>query len=331
MDRPAVRRPAIIAAVALLAVAWVGVSVSMTRGGHFEHEPNFMSLKGSAYGRTIAFAMRGPADLYWHRGSREDLHEDHHHDEDEEGGDVLPAGDVVNPAARMAAIAGEIKREFEEHEAEEAAGPAPRVPAKSTREWLLRSLKDMKIARYERTNHRGDTDAMHAFMKGEAEKRLKLSYEMDPTNLLCYGSYFFFLSESIVRLKGADDEGAVIAEGERRALDLARRTANYCLQYPDEPTAAITGASACHDALTVMLRNKVGTEQELRGFLEIGARSLQRFDQLKEEMIADGRWEDFSEHRRLEMDEARTLVGVALLGDRQLIEAQLKPRPGEAR
>ena len=45
-----------------------------------------------------------------------------------------------------------------------------------------------------------------------------------------------FPSEWIVRLKGAEDEGAVIADGERRALDLARRTANYCLGHRDDPS-----------------------------------------------------------------------------------------------
>ncbi len=332
MDFLRLDRRSVVVGTLVLALGWLGVSVWMAKGGRFDHEPNLMWLKRSAYGRTIAFAMRGPADLYWHRGSREDLgEEDHHHDDPDDPHAVDSERETADPAAQMAAIAGGIKREFEEHEAEEEAGPAPRPPARSVREKLLRSLKDLKIARYERTNDFGDTDAMYAFMKGEAEKRLKLSYEMDPTNLVCYGSYFFFLSESIVRLHGAEDEKTVIHEGERKALELASRTANYCLQYDDEPTAAITGASACHDALTILLRRRLGTDQDLKGFLQIGVRSLGTYDRLKEEMSRDGRWEAFSIHRRTEMEDARKLLGVALKGDRQLIEARLEGQAGEAR
>ena len=316
-----------VVAIVLLAVAWIGVSASMARKGSFNHEPNFMWLKGSGYGRTIAFAMRGPTDLYWHRGGREDLIEEHHDDHD--GGEVelIDIDKIENPGAHMVGTAVMMKREFDEHEAAEAESSPERPPAKSVREFLLRSLKDMKIARYERTNAFGDTNAMFSFMKGEAEKRMKLSYEMDPTNLVCYGSYFFFLSESVVRLHGAGNEAAVIAEGEQRALALASQTVNSCLELRDEPTAMITCASACHDALTILLRRGTGTEVDLRSFHGIGSGALVRFDDLRTEMVTNGRWAQFSEHRQKEMDSARNLLAVALVGDIKLIDERFKAAP----
>lgn len=327
MTSPSINRTRVLLVVLSLGVAWTGLSAWMSKRGSFDHEPNFLWLKGSSYGRTIAFAMRGPADLYWHRGSREDL-EDHHHDEEHEAEETGPV-DVDDPAYRMARLAGDIKREFDEHEAEEAAGPEPRPPAKSVREGLLRWMKDMKIARYERTNDFGDTDAMHSFMKGEAEKRLKLSYEMDPTNLVCYGSYFFFLSESIVRMRGAENQSEVIEDGEQRALALASQTANICLGYRDEPTAMITAASSCHDALTILLRRRLGTEADLRSFHGIATSSLARFDELRAEMVESGLWDQFSEYRQTEMDEARQLLGIALVGDADLIKQRFQSAPGE--
>ena len=72
--------------VALLlggSVAWVYSGKRLDRAGKLAYRPNVLCLKGSPFGRTIALAMRGPVDVYWHRGQvhlDEEDHEHGHHD-----------------------------------------------------------------------------------------------------------------------------------------------------------------------------------------------------------------------------------------------------------
>ena len=46
------------------------LSKSMLDDGKLNPQPNVLHLKRSPFGRTLALAMRGPVDIYWHRGAR---------------------------------------------------------------------------------------------------------------------------------------------------------------------------------------------------------------------------------------------------------------------
>lgn len=298
------------------------VSNQLEKQGALEVEPNLLWLKRSPYGRTIAYAMRGPADLYWHRGGTED-----HGEVDEER--LVPSAKApdeesgANPMEQLFAHASDLKRDFDEHEAEEEAEealPPEKVVYEGPRDFLLKNLDNLKKAYYSRTNDMGDTALAFSFMKGEAQKRLKLSHEMDPTNLICYGSYFLFLSESIARLQGSDAEQDAIREGREAALELARSTVAICLEHEDEPQAMITATSAAHDAVTLLLELEPKNLDEAQHFHQTSIRCLERFEELAGVMVDNGLWERFSPYRRQEMTDAHELLVLAVKADRFMID-----------
>jgi len=297
----------------------LGLGARLAQSGALDREPNLLWLKRSPYGRTIAYAMRGPADLYWHRGGTEE-HDELHEEETET---PLVGDEEANPMARLVRHATDLKREFDEHEAEHEAeehAPPPERDYEGPRDFLLTTVRDLNQAYYSRTNDMGDTALAWAFMKGEAQKRLRLSYEMDPTNLICYGSYFLFLSESIARVHGADAEEQAIRAGREEALQLSRATVSTCLEHQDEPTAMITATSAAHDAVTLLLKPDRLDLRQARDYHLTSVRCLERYNQLREAMIADGSWENFSPYRRQEMEDAHELLALAVEADRYMIE-----------
>ncbi len=298
----------------------LGLGFHLRKEGALDVEPNLLWLKRSPYGRTIAYAMRGPADLYWHRGGTED-----HGEIDEEN--LVPSGVAadpdLNPMENLFAHATELKREFDEHEAEEEAEEAqqPVDPSyEGPRDFVLTKLRNLKKAYYSRTNDTGDTALAFSYMKGEAQKRLRLSHEMDPTNLICYGSYFLFLSESIARVQGDEAEDEAIQEGRDEALELARSTVSVCLEHDDEPLAMITATSAAHDTVTLLLERKHADLAEVERYHQTSLRCLGRFEERVEEMVASGMWERFSPYRRQEMTEAHKLLALAVKADRFMID-----------
>lgn len=292
-------------ALAAGCLAMVAAAVGLNQGRHLDHDPNVLTVKGSPYGRTLAYAMRGPADLYWHRGQIEE------HGDVDENPEYLGLEEEQAPS--LGSTIHQMKTEFDEEEAEHAAEEAAGVedpPPSDLRERLLWEIGRMRTAYYTRTNEFGDTPQIAAWRYRETEKRLKLSHELDPTNLICYGSYFLFVSESVARLKGAENETDVIARRQDKALGIAVGALDACLKNQDEPAALITAASAANDAVTLLRasgRAKPGAIEEMQNIF--GA-MLARYVDVRNSMVEDGSWESFSPYRRHEMEEVFSVLRV---------------------
>ncbi|MFM2241182.1 MAG: hypothetical protein RLZ97_37, partial [Verrucomicrobiota bacterium] len=103
---------------------WVFLAAGMKERGALKHDANPLHLKGSPYGMTLAFAMRGPMDLYWHRGQVED----HGHLDEEEDDDAdlsLPGTEETADHEDVEKVVRErMVRMREEAAAEEAAEAA---------------------------------------------------------------------------------------------------------------------------------------------------------------------------------------------------------------
>jgi hypothetical protein len=315
------------------AAGWAVLGGNLRSDGKLDHRPNPLCLKGSPFGRTIALAMRGPADVYWHRGEVHEHGPDHHEhgpdcghehgadphgsdggDPDEPGGPEEPVQDtLVAQIRRLAAEQAEHEAEEHDHDAEPAT---PGISA-GLRPFLLDRIDSMRKAYYSRSNQRGDTRLHRAYIMSETERRLALSYHMDPANIACYGSYFLFLSEALARVEGSRSEDHVIANRQQAALDLANHTVQYCLKYQDEAPAMLTAATAAHDYLQISLGLPQPDLREAAGFLEVLDGCLQRFESLRDRMIEAGIWEKFPVHRRAEMDQAHALVRVLRKADHQ--------------
>lgn len=313
---------------------WVFLAAGMKERGALKHEANPLHLKGSPYGMTLAFAMRGPMDLYWHRGQVEDhghLDEEEDDDDDlslpgtEEGADHEDVEKVVRE--RMVRMREEAAAEEAAEAAEALGGRVDELPPpRHLREALLRKFAGMVEAYHTRTHHMGDTPMMKAWRLGEAEKRMKLSYDMDPANLVCYGSYFFFLSESMARLEGSGEKEA-IERGQVKALNLALRTVQYCRSRKDEPQSMITGAAAAHDAITVLLIRKTEDHQLLADLHRLFGEMLNQYVTLRLELEETGGWDQYSVYRQKEMQDAFSFLRVSHQADRAAIEKHFGHKP----
>jgi len=325
-----------------LALLLVGAVGFVALGDHLKHEgkldffPNVLRLKGSPFGRTIAFAMRGPVDVFWHRGERHEHDHEHEHDGHHEHGpegpescghddcehlsghdDETPDDSPANAlAAKVKQLAAEHAHHEEEHHHEES-GRKP-IEFNGLRPYLLDHIDAMRKAYYSRSNHHGDTRLHRAYIMDETQRRLALSYEMNPANLACYGSYFLFLSEALARVKGEDGEKDVIRNRQQAALDLANSTVHYCLKYKDEAPAMLTGATAAHDYIQIRFSEPEPDINEISSFLAVLDGCMIRFEEIRDHMQQNGAWDNFSIHRRSEMDKGYSLLKVLRQTDHEM-------------
>lgn len=301
---------------------WVWQSRAMYHDGALELEPNILHLKKSPFGRTLALAMRGPVDVYWHRGGV------HDHDESEHGHDHSPGDEHEHGHSHDhdhgASTDEQLKtivNQMMEDEAEHSHAPEEEPAAKEftgVRNFLLDHIDGMKRTYYTRTNNRGDTKRHRAFIMGETEKRLKVSYEMDPSNLSGYGAYFLFLSEALARVEGEKDEHGVITARRQKAHILAHTTIEYCLKHQDEAPAMITAATAAHDCLQIVLEQPNPNRNLAASYLQTLDGTLIQYEQLRKAMVEQGTWSLFPPTRRNEMEKAYSLVRALQNVDHQM-------------
>ena len=297
--------------------AWAGTTHALKSDGLLEFEPNVLSLKGSPFGRTVAVAMRGPVDTYWNAGGSHEhcehgcsgsgcTHASHGHGEDHSDGheDEAQGGqDLLNSTRSMANM--------------EVIMP----PQDSVRGKVLGQIDDWKAAYYGRTNPYGSSKVHKTFIMGETEKKLRLSYEMDPSNFAAYGSYFLFMSEALSTLKKEGEEEMVQQQAVAAALALSQHTVRYCLALKDEPPAMLTAAAAAHDYLqTRYTAGGSDAMPEIIQFLQIQHDCLEGFRVTRAQMVEDGTWERFPAMRREEMDVQSYLLGKLLEGNMQMIQ-----------
>lgn len=175
------------------------------------------------------------------------------------------------------------------------------------------------MAYYSRTNMRADSRLHKAYIMGETQRRLEISYHMDPTNLAGYGAYFLFLSEALARVEGQTSNHEAVRGNQRAALELADYTIRYCLNYPDETPAMITAATAAHDVLNIHLSAPQPNREIAEEYLRILDGSLYQFESLRQEMIKSGLWQKYSANRRSEMEAANSLVRALREVDHELL------------
>ena len=290
-----------------------------------EHNP--LHLKRSPFGRTIALAMRGPVDVYWHRGEPHS-HDGHGHSHDGHGhshgghGIEIPPGEDsdLDYLASLLAAGGEEPGRQEDHHDNGAPPPAggeesgPAAPggaakrSKGLRPYLLDKLQKMQTSYNSKTNRNQESPRHKAYIMGEMEKKLATGYELDPSNLGAYGAYFLFKSEALARVEGRDGEQELIMDRRRKAHQLAHKTLQYCLELPGEPPAMITGASATQDCLQMLAEHPDPDVKLARWYLRRLDMFLEQYAVLRQAMMANKTWENFPSPRRAEMEKAYSLV-----------------------
>jgi hypothetical protein len=316
-------------------VGWVWKGKSLQESGTLDHEPNLLHLKRSPFGRTLALAMRGPVDVYWHRGA---VHEHGHDDHDgpcgpecehDHGPECEEGCEHDHLAQKNAGHICDFQCEHDhEHGPECEVGcehdddhAEPAVSAKQfagIRPFILDHIEGMRRSYYTRTNTSTDSKRHRAYIMGETQKRLKISYEMDPSNLSGYGAYFLFLSEALARVEGEETEPGAISMQRRAAHTLAHATLDYCLKHRDEAPAMITAATAAHDCVQILLNYPEPDMTLARDYLRLLDGSLYEYESLRAGMIQSGTWERFPLSRRAEMEKTHSLVRVLHRVDHEL-------------
>ena len=347
MTREFQNRALALSVLGLGLAAWAVAGRSLKQDGEFNHAPNVLHLKGSPFGRTIAMAMQGPADVYFHEGQAHD----HGPGESHEGcgecnrlkarQEALESVIVASAESDAAAgddllvstgAPGHVHTEHCDHGAEAAAhNHAPgedcaacdhdaaetlvkmEVAGKGLREAMLDQIREWRAADNSRTNPHGNSEAHKFFIRREIEKKLFLSYQMDPTNYAGYGAYFLFLNESSLGTRES---------GKKHARRLAEVTAARCVQEQDNPQALLTAAAASHDIISILIEED---SPEVRGlatqYAAVTEHCLNQFEEVALEMVFNGTWERFSVARQNEMSQRAHLLRALHEADRKILGA----------
>lgn len=300
--------------VALLTIgltAWGLQARKLHKRGQFTKTHNPLHLKESPFGRTLSLAMRGPVDVYWHRGEphehppgEEHSHShphSHSHDHDDDAG--IPAGQDED----LDYLAKLLEDEDHDHANDSDVVNAAET-FKGLRPLLLDRIETMRTAYNSRTNRTAESRRHKAYIMGETEKRLKVGYEMDPRNPSAYGAYFLFKSEALARVEGQAGEGLVIRNRRDEARRLAHRTQHYCWNFPTEAPAMITGASAAHDCLQLLSEDPDPDLNSVRFYLSRLNLMLENYEAIRDAMLEDNSWELFPAPRRSEMEKTHSLI-----------------------
>jgi len=197
---------------------WGGMAVKFASEDKLSYEPNVACLKGSPYGKIFALAMQGPIGFYWHEGKTHEhasiLADDHEHH----------AGCADGCHEHQAAATGAELRE----------GNVP------LRVRTQEKIKQMEAAVHRKTNGEPLSAAHKQFIQGEIEDKLRLAYELDPTNYTNYGNYHLFLYTTSYGEAEADEDAA---------LDIARQTLETCKKDEFDPASWLTAANAAYNII----------------------------------------------------------------------------------
>ena len=286
---------------------------------HLKETHNPLHLKQSPFGRTLSLAMRGPVDVYWHRGEphehppgEEHSHSHPHshshdhghgHSHDHDTGAGIPAGQDED----LDYLAKLLEDEDHDHANDSDIVDAAET-FKGLRPLILDKIEAMRTAYNSRTNRTAESPRHKAYIMGETEKRLAVGYEMDPRNPSAYGAYFLFKSEALARVEGQAGEGLVIRDRRGEARRLAHRTQHYCWNFPDEAPAMITGASAAHDCLQMLSEDPNPDLNFVRFYLSRLNLMLENYEAIRDAMLEDNSWKLFPAPRRSEMEKTHSLI-----------------------
>ncbi|MCP5538310.1 MAG: hypothetical protein H7A51_19015 [Akkermansiaceae bacterium] len=215
---------------------WGGMAQKFNSEEALAYEPNVACVKGSPYGKILALAMQGSVDFYWHKGK---THEDeailatgHQHDAGCADGCDDHAGHDHG---------------VEEHAEGCGCGAHGHEPPQVAthedepfREIAKLRIKQMAASAHRKTDGKPLSAAHQKYLQGVTEDKLRLAYELDPSNYTNYGNYHLFIASTTYGRSEGDDDAAVA---------LARRTLEFCKRDQTDPASWVTAASAAYNII----------------------------------------------------------------------------------
>ncbi len=224
---------------------WGSMAKKYDADGRFACEMNPGCIKGSPYGKILALAMQGPIDFYWHGGKTHDdeviLGSEHGH-KHEHTEDCAHHGCNHDHAEHHHDHAHAAHPEgcsccahSEEHEHVAAVAEDETFRTK-----LKERIKEMEASTHRKTDGKPLSETHQKYLQGVTEDKLRLAYELDPSNYTNYGNYHLFIATTTFGKSAGDDDAAVA---------LARRTLEYCKHDQIDPASWVTAASAAYNII----------------------------------------------------------------------------------
>jgi hypothetical protein len=237
-------------------IAWAVAGRPLLTDHELEVPLNPFGINRGPYGEVLAMAMQGPIGKYAEVGISGAAHS--------------------HPA--------EAPRDDQEHDS--GAG----IPLKAKFDQLLSSLSELPEVR---TNPNAASEGLKRHLRQQTERKLRLAYQLDPSNYGNYNSLHFFLTEPAVSTRRV-----LNAESVR----LADETIRYCLAREDDPRPALTAAAAATNVLQLMFSGPSGepashSPGQMRQWLDLLDHSLARHFQLSRQWDESGNWELLSSMR----------------------------------
>ena len=271
---------------------WGGMAKKFNSENELSYEPNIACLKGSPYGKVLAFAVQGPIDFYWHSGQThtdvETLNEestacadgctdhDHSHDTPAEHGEDCGCGEHDEPDTAFSEI-----------------GSKPFQQRAKDR------IRKMAASAHRKTNGAPLSQAHQDYLQGVTEDKLRLAYELDPSNATNYGNYHLFIATTTFGKGDGDDD---------KAVGLAKKTIAFCKKDSVDPASWLTAASAAYNVIFHIGRyHQNFTIPEAKASLNDFDFCIINFERLIQEAVTDGRV--VSEARLSEMQSRAKYLG----------------------
>jgi hypothetical protein len=274
-------------------VAWGWQATRLRAAGMLDHEPNVFALGSSPYGKTLAIAIQGPVDNYWHQGNDRGSGESGHHDHDH-GAVGHVHGESCGPDC--------------------GGGRSPQVPS-TLMEKAKFHVDHLAEAVAKPNTTKPLTPAHRKYIHRQIEKKLELAYWLDPGNYANFLSLMLFLSES-----NAD-----------KVFRFADNTLHHVERNEKvNPEPWLTAASAANAKLEwyFRLRHETpGARAEFEKSLRDFERCMNRFEFLRARQKNSREWQTIPTNRREVIDERAQFLYKILKSQQFTLANHFSPAP----
>ncbi len=287
---------------AAVTVAWGWQAVRLREAGGLDREPNVLSLGSSPYGKTLAMAIQGPVDNYWHQSSDR----------------VVGASGETGGHEHVHGAGGHVHGEG----CGPACGGPPSEPAVTLVQKAKSHVAHLSEVVASPNSTKPLTPAHKKYIHRQIEKKLELAYWLDPGNYANFQSLMLFLSESDMASRKLDAE---------KVFYFADNTVKHVVKNETvNPEPWLTAASAANAKLEwyYRLKNELPDARErFEKTLREYELCLNRFEFLLAKQKESGEWEKARKNRRDSIDERAQFLYKILESQQSTLANHFSPAP----